>query len=251
MGNVYLTERCWSKLYDFLAGYPGLYVRNEKKTRLFIEAVYWMTYSGSQWKELPERYGSYKSVYKRYNEWSTKNVWISMLEYFAEDADGEWVMLDSTAVRAHPCASGYEQGQQEREALGRSKGGFTTKIHALVDALGNPLRFQLTGGQRNDITQAEALIEGIEDAYVLADKGYDCDAFVETIEQQRCTAVIPPRAKRKHPREYDEELYKERNLVERFFRKIKNFRRVFSRFDKMAKNYLSFVAFASTIIWLR
>jgi len=251
MGKVYLSDNIWSKIYVFLQTYPGIYACDERKTRRFIEGVYWIMRTGAQWNELPRRYGKCRTVHKRYDEWSRKGVWNSLLSHVSADADGEWVMLDSTIVRAHSCASGYEKDQQEREALGRSKGGFTSKIHVLVDALGNPLKFRLTGGQRNDITQAEGLMEGMKNAQVLADKGYDCDGFVEVIEKQQCTAVIPPRAKRKHPRTYDEELYKERNLVERFFAKLKNFRRMFSRFDKQARNYMAFIAFASVILWLK
>lgn len=251
MGNVYLNNAAWSKIFDFLQSKTGLYVGNERKTRKFIKGVFWIMRTGAQWNELPRCYGNYKTVYRRYNYWSKKGIWQSMLEHFSSDADGEWVMIDATITRAHPCSSGYEKDQQEREGLGRSKGGFTSKIHALVDAHGNPLRFKVTGGQRNDITQAPELIEGIENAVVLADKGYDSDAFVEQIESQNCVAVIPPRAKRKKPREYDEELYKERNLVERFFGKLKNFRRIFSRFDKMARNYLAFIQFASVLLWLK
>lgn len=251
MGNVYLNKVCWSKIFDFLQTCSGIYVQNEKKTKKFVKGIFWLMRTGAQWNELSRYYGKYDSVYKRYNEWSKKGIWQLMLEHFAGDADGEWVMIDSTAIRAHPCAGGYEKGQQEREGLGRSKGGFTSKIHVLVDALGNPLKLTLTPGNRNDITQAPELIKDVRNAFVLADKGYDSDAFVEQIKSQECTPVIPPRAKRKEPRPYDEELYKERHLVEIFFRKLKNFRRIFSRFDKKATNYLSFIAFASVLLWLK
>lgn len=160
-------------------------------------------------------------------------------------------MIDATIVRAHPCAAGYEKGQQDREALGRSKGGFTTKIHAVVDALGQALRFTLTPGQRHDITQASELLEGFEKAQVIADNGYDSNALIEQLEKQNCKPVIPPRSNRKTPREYDKDVYKERHLIECFFNKIKHFRRVFSRFDKKAATYMGFLAFASVIIWLR
>ena len=120
-----------------------------------------------------------------------------------------------------------------------------------TDALGNAIRFILTGGQRNDITQAEALIENLFPDYVIADKGYDADAFILLIRKTRAEAVIPSKVNRKVQREIDTELYKERHLIECCIGKMKHFRRVFSRFDKLAKNYLSFVQFASTIIWLR
>jgi len=113
------------------------------------------------------------------------------------------------------------------------------------------LRFILTGGERNDITQAPALIKDLFAEYVIADKGYDSEAFVSRLKEQDSAAVIPSRATNKVQREIDTHLYKERHLVENQIGKLKHFRRVFSRFDKLAKNYLSFIYFASTVIWLR
>jgi transposase len=137
------------------------------------------------------------------------------------------------------------------QALGRSRGGFSTKIHVNVDALGNPLRFTLTGGQRHDITQAEVLIEGYEFERVIADRSYDADKFLLIIAGKGAEAVIPPRKNRKDSREYDKHLYKERHLMECFIGKIKHFRRIFSRYDKLAKRYLAFLSFASALVWLR
>jgi len=137
------------------------------------------------------------------------------------------------------------------QSLGRSRGGFSTKIHLATDALGNALRFLLTGGERNDITQAEALVKDFAAEYVIADRGYDSAAFVLHLEGQDSKAVIPSRATNKVQREIDTHLYKERHLVENQIGKLKHFRRVFSRFDKLARNYLSFIYFASTLIWLR
>lgn len=250
MDTYNLSEEVWSKLFCALRGFEGIYVKKAEKTRRFVEAVFWVMRTGIQWNELPSDHGYWRSVHKRFDAWSEKGVWNRLFEHFAQDHDGEWVMIDATITRAHPCASAYEKDGADAQALGRSKGGYTCKIHALVDALGNPLRFRLTGGQRHDITQAEALIDGIENAAVLGDKGYDADAFIAAIEQQNCVPVIPSRSNRKHPRDYDEELYKERNLVERFFRKLKNYRRIFSRFDQKARNYSSFIAFASTLLTL-
>ena len=109
-----------------------------------------------------------------------------------QDADLTEVMLDGTIVRSHACSSGYEKNSGAEQALGRSKGGFTTKIHAMVDALGNPLKFILTGGERHEIIAAEALIEDIQKR-ILADKAYDSDQFRQKIEEQDCKHTIPPR----------------------------------------------------------
>lgn len=207
--------------------------------------------TGAQWIELPKYYGEYKSVHRRFIYWVKKGIWNEILANFSKDYDGESFMIDGSIVRAHACASGYKKGQQEEQALGRSKGGFSTKIHALVDALGLPLKFILTPGQNSEIKQAPELIKDIENANILGDKAFDCDDFIDQIISQNCKPVIPPRSNRKAQREVDYHLYKERHLVECFFSKIKHFRRIFSRFDKMAESYMGFLAFASSIIWLR
>ena len=144
-----------------------------------------------------------------------------------------------------------KNGGQEEQALGRSRGGFSTKIHVSVDALGNPLRFRLTAGQRHDITQAEALIVDFECGCMIADRSYDSDDFIQLVITSGAIPVIPPRSNRKELREYDKHRYRERHLVECFIGKIKHCRRVFSRFEKLDSRYLGFLHFAGTLIWLR
>ncbi len=120
-----------------------------------------------------------------------------------------------------------------------------------MDALGNPVRLLLTAGQASEYGQANALIDGFKTDYVVADRGYDSDEFIETIGLSGATAVIPPRSHRKTPRQYDKHIYKERNLVERFFQKIKNFRRIATRYERLAQNYLSMLQLVATVIWLK
>jgi transposase len=137
------------------------------------------------------------------------------------------------------------------QALGVSKGGFTTKTHTLCDSHGNPLKFILTGGERSDYTQAQALLEGQTAQAVLVDKGSDVNYLVETIQTMRAEAVIPSKKNRKVPRPHDEHLYKERNLIERLFNKLKNFRRVATRYDKLDATYHSFICLAGIYLWLK
>lgn len=139
----------------------------------------------------------------------------------------------------------------QEQGLGRSKGGFSTKLHAACDALGNPIRFFVTAGQRSDCIKALDLIGGIKMKALIADKGYDADYMVEAVNNVNAQAVIPPRSQRKAPRIYDIELYKERNLIERMFNKLKHFRRVATRYDKLDVAYLGFVLFASIYLWLK
>ena len=174
-----------------------------------------------------------------------------MFTQSTDDADLQEVMLDGTIVRSHACAAGYKKDGNAKQALGRSKGGFTTKIHAMVDGLGNPLKFILTGGNRNEIIKAEELIENIKDTNVLADKAYDSDKFKNKIKEQGCQHTIPPRRNRKNQHEYDAHIYIERHLTECFFGKLKQFRRIFSRFDKIKHTFQAFIDFASTLINLR
>lgn len=126
----------------------------------------------------------------------------------------------------------------------------TTKIHAVVDALGNPVALSLTPGQAADITEAEPLLERLEPEALLADKGYDSDALVETLKERGIEPVIPSKANRKTPRDTDFALYRERNLVERFFNKIKHYRAVATRFDKLASTFLAGVLLVCVLIWL-
>ena len=126
----------------------------------------------------------------------------------------------------------------------------TTKLHVAVDSLGNPVRVILTAGQISDIGQAGALIKDQPAEFIVADKGYDSDAFVETIRAQGSQAVIPPRSNRLNPRAFDRHIYKDRNLIERFFCRIKQFRRIATRYDKLAQSCLSFVQLACAIVWL-
>ena len=124
----------------------------------------------------------------------------------------------------------------------------------MVEALGNPVRWRLTPGQRHDITQAQALVEGwttqaVTQA-VVADKAFDADEFIESIKKTGAQAVIPPRDNRTQARDYDRHLYKDRNLVERFFNRIKQFRRIATRYDKLDRSYLAFLDLGCTFVWL-
>lgn len=127
----------------------------------------------------------------------------------------------------------------------------TTKIHALVDALGNPVAFSLTPGQASDLSQAEPLLENADPQAFLADKAYDADRLVLVLEQRGIKPVIPPKANRIVKRDCDFALYLERNLVERFFNIIKHFRAISTRYDKLARNFLAAIHLVGAIVLLK
>jgi len=127
----------------------------------------------------------------------------------------------------------------------------TTKIHAIVDALGNPLDFILTPGQSCDLEGADAFLPGLTAAALLADKAFDADERVmDVLKEKGIEAVIPPKSNRKEQRAYDEELYKARHLIENFFLKLKQFRAIATRYDKTARNFLGAVFLAGAYVWL-
>ena len=250
---ITLNEHQQTKIMAFLRTCCGIYVGQTEKTLRFKAAILWIVRSGAQWELLPEHYGKWNSVYKRFARWCDRGIFEQMHAYFANDPDWECLLLDSTIIRAHPCAAGAqgERGGQSGQALGRSRSGFSTKIHLVVDALGNPLDFVLTAGQAHDVTQGPALLVGRHADYVIADKGYDADAFLAVIEAIGAIPVIPARKNRTQPRYFDTHLYKERHLVECFINKIKWYRRIFVRFDKLAKRFFGFLSFVSALICLR
>ena len=140
---------------------------------------------------------------------------------------------------------------REREAIGRSKGGLSTKIHALVDAAGRPLDFILTPGQACDLEGSDAFLPDVQAGALLADKAFDADERVlKVLAQKGIEAVIPPKANRKEKRPYDQALYKARHLIENFFLKLKQFRAIATRYDKTAQNFLGAVFLAGAYIWL-
>ena len=146
---------------------------------------------------------------------------------------------DRRLYRTRSPAQCWRSKKNGPQAIGRSRGGLTTKIHALVDALGNPVELMLTPGQDHDLTCAEPLIENADPEALIGDKAYDADPFVETLTQRGITPVIPPKANRNIKRECDFALYCERNLIERFFIQLKHFRAIATRYDKHARNFLA------------
>ena len=114
MSNATLHDDQWEKLYRFLKEHPRVYAGKEADCRLFVEAVLWIARSGAQWRFLPEKYGYWNTIYKRFARWCDHEVWEDMHEHFADDPDMENILLDSTIVRAHPCAAGAQ-----KKAVGR------------------------------------------------------------------------------------------------------------------------------------
>jgi transposase len=245
-----LSEAQWRRIEDLLPGKPGDPGRTAEDNRLFVNGVLWVLRSGAHWHDLPERYGKWKSVHTRFARWAKSGVWERVFNVLTKDRKNEYLMLDTTLVRAHQQAATGKRGDQN-QALGRSRGGLTSKIHMLADALGRPLRLILTGGQVHDIVTAPALLEGIDGGAVIADKAYDSNHLRQLIANAGMLAVIPSIPSRKVPIPHDANLYKHRNRIERCFNKLKHFRRFATRFDRRAAHFLAFIQLACAMIWMR
>ena len=139
-----------------------------------------------------------------------------------------------------------------RRCLGRSRGGLGTKIHALTNQDGLPIRYELTPGQAHDAPPCKTLLNNLQPGqHVLADKAYDADWIRDLIWEQGAIDVIPPKANRKLPAEFDAEIYRERNKIERFFGRLKaSFRRIATRYEKTSRNFLSMIKLASVRLWI-
>jgi transposase len=246
-----LRDDQWERIRGLLAGRAGHVGVTAKDNRLFVDAVLYRYRAGIPWRDLPEHYGPWKAVHTRFTRWAKRGVWVAVFAHLASDADPEYAMIDSTIVRAHQHSAGAKGGDRDQEAIGRSKGGLTTKIHATTDALGNPTGFHLTPGHAHDLVGADALLPGLEADALLADKAYDAEErVIGPLQQAGTVPVIPSRANRKTPREYDTDLYKARHLIENFFAKLKQFRAVATRYDKRARNFLAAIHLAAAVIWL-
>ena len=100
-----INDYQWHRIYDYLSDFPDIYTDNEESARRFVESVFWMARSGSQWRLLPKEYGNWNVAYQRFSKWAKKGIWYKMLYYFAEDPNMEYIMIDSTILRAHACAT--------------------------------------------------------------------------------------------------------------------------------------------------
>lgn len=167
------------------------------------------------------------------------------------EIDKEWLFTDGSYVRAHQHASGARHG--EERAIGLSRGGPTTKIHMCADANGYPVDFEITGGQVHDSQVAGTLIEKVGEAtHFIADKGYDSELIREQARKAGMNPIIPRKSNSKKPNpEFDSYLYKLRHLVENLFARLKHFRSIAMRFEKLARNFKSMLFLACLLIWVK
>jgi len=243
-----LTDFEWSAIRSLLPNKPRGIPRVDD--RRVLNGVFWVLRSGAPWRDLPESYGPRTTCYNRFVRWRQAGVWDRIMDALAAGHDAAIRMIDTSIVRVHQ--HGACIADNDRQDMGRSRGGLTSKIHAVVDTNGLPVHLALTPGEAHDNRLCSVLLGALHPkSMLLADRGYDADWIRELARQQGAWAHIPRKRNSKAPVCVSPYLYRARNLVERFFNKIKQCRRIATRYDKLAANYLAFIKLASIRIWLR
>ena len=250
MNRYDLTDFEWSVIEPLLPNKPRGVPRVDD--RRVLNGIMWVLRSGALWRDLPERYGPYTTCYNRFNRWRKNGDLGSPYGRHRRGLRRRHTDDRQLQRPRSPARSGLKKGGPNR-CMGRSRGGLTTKIHTVVDTSGLPLRFALSPGQAHDSTLAGALLDDRlpPDSFVLADKAYDAEWIREMIEAQDAVPIIPERRGAKTPHAFSRVLYRLRNRVERFFNKLKQFRRIATRYEKLAANYLAMIKIATIRIWLR
>ena len=187
MPRLMLSDELWSKLRDIMLQQR---IYDKPNLRMMVEGMLYRMRVGCPWRDLPAEFGCWNSVYQQFNRWSLKNKLIKIFKDLVQEPDLEWEFIDGSIVRAHQHSTGA--CSIENEAIGKSRGGNTTKIHMAVDSYGLPIEFQLTGGEVHDAKAAPELILKLpKSAYVIADKGYDSEDIREQIREKGSIPNIP------------------------------------------------------------
>ena len=221
--------------------------------RLRIEAILWVLRAGAPWRDLPPVFGPWKSVYTSFRRWTKSGLWEALLiAVSAPGRDEEYLMIDSTSSRVHQHASGPVGGQLA-QAMGRSKASLSTKMHFACDALGYPLGFIITGANVSDFDQAKPLIKAYLQAgsHVIMDKGYDSDAIRAYVNQLGGVAVIALHPSRSQKPAFDEHLYRERHRIENLFARLKHYRRIATRYEKLHATFAAMLSLACILVWIK
>ncbi|WGR96190.1 IS5 family transposase [Bradyrhizobium sp. ISRA435] len=218
--------------------------------RRVISGIIHVLKSGCRWADCPAVFGPYTTVYNRWNRWSRREVWRNLFEALRGlSPDDDFQAIDSTTAKAHRAAAGGKRGRRLRPSVVPAVAG-PPRSTPSATVSGRAIALEVTPGQRGDIRAALPLLSSLPPPRCCAaDTAYDANELRQFLIERGTTPVIPnnPTRKRFHP--FDRAAYKRRNLVERMFCRLKDWRRIATRYDKLARNFLSAVNLAAAIIW--
>jgi transposase len=215
-----------------------------------VEAIFYVLRTAVAWRDLPACYGPWESVYTRWRRWCAVGLWQEILRLLSRRAVGRVRFIDSSHVKCHQFATN-PAGGQSAQAIGRTKGGLNTKIAALVEGRGRLMAGVIAPGQVYEVEAAAPLLENLRRILLVGDKGFDSDALRRQMLAQGCLASIPPRSGRRSPAWFHRGLYQQRHKIENFFQRIKIYKRVSTRYEKLALTFLNFVLLAAIFDWLK
>lgn len=222
--------------------------------RAAFNGLLWLLKSGAPWRLLPSQYGKWNSVYRKFRQWTSAGVFQALTQTKAEF--GEILAIDSTFCKVHRHGLGARKnapGHDTEQEIGPSRGGKTTKLHILVDEKFHLVKFLLSAGNVNDNQLALPLLQGLnlKGKTILADKAYSNAQIRNFLEKQGAQVCIPDKVNSKVKHAFDKVLYKKRNVVERFFCRLKDYLRITIRLDKLSSSFTGFVSLAIFLISLR
>ncbi|MFT9026599.1 IS5 family transposase [Acetobacter indonesiensis] len=252
MSDLYwLTDAQMERLRPF---FPKSHGKPRVNDRRVLRGIIFVNRNGLRWRDAPREYGPHKTLYNRWKRWGAMGIFIRMMDGLAAGkAEPQTIMIDATYLKAHRTASSlrFKKGARGR-LIGRTKGGMNTKLHAVTDRNGRPLDFFMTAGQISDYTGAAALLDGLPPAeWMLADRGYDADWFRNALKEKGIKPCIPGRKSRGKPIKYDNRKYKRRNCIEIMFGRLKDWRRVATRYDRCLTVFFFAICLAATVMfWL-
>ena len=244
----WLSDEQWSRIEPHLPTDVRGVERSDD--RRVISGIVHVLRSGCRWCDCPPEYGPPTTIYNRFVRWARRGIWENLFRELAGNGRSvDTQMIDSTHVKAHRSASGGKGGSRSRLLAARAEGA-TRRSHALADAKGRLLAILLTGGEAHDCPVAERLIRRVKPAKrMLGDKAYDSAELRDELDERGTKPVIPNRNNRKQPFRFSKRLYKLRWRIESAFNRLKDFRRIATRYDRLARNYLASVCLVAALVW--
>src|SRR3954453_4582583 len=270
-----LTDQQWQQLEPLLPPEKPRTGRPNEDHRQILNGILWIHRTGAPWRDLPRRYGPVGTVSSRFYRWRKAGLWQRILSDLQAEAqqrgeiDWDLHFVDATIVRAHQHAGGARrdgatpEAVPAREALGRSQGGFSSKLHLRAEGNGRPITVVLTGGERNEQIALEAVLDQgavrrpgrgrprLRPRAAACDKGYSSPTARARLRRRHIRPVIPTRKDQPRQRNFDREAYRLRNKVARLINRLKQARRVATRYEKRGNNYLAIVHICMILLWLK